>query len=169
MIKKLIGLELAAKAKAVGLIPEIIKVAQKFDGRKPNKSLDTALKVIDKDLVFKRQYNSFIIEMLISNRSVLSPNRSHCEYTESRTVSIVYSSIATSDQDGICQEGVINGGLLVEKLNKAASDLTSSINFISGQMENIDGILAEHDRIEKERENFKNTTEYMIRNYYKLN
>lgn len=162
---RLIQLHLDAERKALTLIPQIIEVVKKFDGKAPSKRFDTALKKVDKNLVFNMTYNSFVIEMYIENRYFLTGEKAYYIHP---TCNIVRSSITSGYGDGICQDGIINAERLIAWINRAKESTEVHIEKTSKALTDIDNILARKAEIEKMKSEFIDNTPYLIRQYFDL-
>lgn len=68
--KKLVELEISNRKLALSLFDDIIKTLERFDGKQANKRIDTALKKINENLSFSREYNSFIINLITQTKII---------------------------------------------------------------------------------------------------
>lgn len=165
---RLLDLEIKARNKAINLCDDIIKVVSKFNKKEPTKRLDTALKKIDKNLNFRLRHNSFIIDLNIENRSI-TIEEYNTHYIRGYNISIIHSSIRSGYGDGICQNGTINGELLMDEIDNSKQQMIQEVNKLKHGIENINNIITEKAMIDSQIANFKNVTPYLIREYFDLN
>ena len=164
---KLIELEINELEKAVAIIDEIKKIVPKFEGKTPSKRIDTALKAINSILRFETRYNSFIIELYKENRHVQdAPNG--VTYTSNHNINIIHASLKSSYNDGICQNGVIDGKIFNDHLETSQNHHKAFIVKLLAELGNLDNIIVNHARIKKEKEMFLSGVSYLTREYFNL-
>jgi len=163
----LINLELAAREKALGLLDMIIAAVQTRDGKAPDKRLDTALKAIDENLRFFMRYNSFVIELIIRDRSIVTAS-GHSEYINDSTVYIVHASVKSGYNDGACQNGTINAAVLIDAIEKFREATKISIEKTRGELANIEEVLAAFSAARLALSQLENSTSYLTREYFGL-
>jgi hypothetical protein len=163
---QLLELEAEARSRALLLCDKIIGLVPKFDGKKPDKRFDTALKAIDKGLSFETRFNSFIIKHWIEKRMVQSGG--HTSYLTGSDVSIIHASIQSSYQDGICQNGTIDGKQLIAHIETAKGHLQKNITEINKDIQNIETILKRFKAIQDEKEKFNHDVSWTTRGYFNL-
>jgi len=144
--------ELLRKEEVFKLCPAIIEVIKKFDGKQSNKRLDTALKNIDKNLRFKTQYNSWIIE--------------HVSYD----INIVHASISSSYGDGVEQNGVIIADVAIADLNKNMNYRKEQAIKTREQnkIDIIDGLIEESEELKKKIKEFNEKINYAINDKFDI-
>lgn len=167
--EKLINLEIAARKDALALYPAIIDLARKFDGKIANKRFDTALKKIHPKLVFRMQYNSFVINMDIENRCVNNGNHWVC-LRDHQTYIIHWSITSGSSEDGICQKdgSTIVGNNLVKALEQYKKGMEEYVQKLQATLVNIPNIINWYKAVRKSIDDFNDTVPGMIRDYYEL-
>ena len=165
---KLLDLEIKIRERAILLCDQIINTIISFNGKKPTKRLDTALKKIDEDLHFYTHYNSFIIEFYIHDRFINVDNIAHYIKSSSSYFSIVHSSIYSSYGDGICQEGVINSDQLLKHITNSQNYYIKEIEKIKEAIENIDDVILQKQKIDKQMKAFERNVPYLVREYFNL-
>ena len=163
---QLLEVELLNMKKAVKYCDEIKKLIPKFEGKVINKRFDTALKEIDHNLSFSQQFNSFQIELYKEPRSIDGGNG--WNYVKNHSLSIIHASLQSSMQDGICQNGTLNGTNLIKYLDQNKEYWQLTIKAISAQIKTIDKIIARRDKIQAEKEIFRNEINFYIRDYFDL-
>jgi len=164
----LINLELAAREKALGLLDMIIAAVQTRDGKAPDKRLDTALKAIDENLRFSMHYNSFVIELIIRDRSIVTTS-GHSEYIKDSTVCIVHASVKSGyNGGGACQNGTINAAVLIDAIEKFREATKISIEKTRGELANIEEVLAAFSAARLALSQLENSTSYLTREYFGL-
>jgi hypothetical protein len=164
---KLVQLEIAAMEKAISLYDQIVAIIPKFDGKAPNKRFDTALKNIDPQLSFKMEFNSFKIKMYNINRFFESGNGG-AFYTKDYEVYLLHECISSSFGDGICQNGMIDGPILLEKLKLRRAGLIEYVGQLKESLKKLDAIIARHQEIIKLKDDFEKATPALIRDYFEL-
>lgn len=164
----LIRLELEAKEKSLTLVDGIIDVARKFDGKAPSKRFDTALKKVYEKLAFETSYNSFKIYMFIAKRSTLSHQGDVTIYLKDSSLSIIHACLDSGYGDGVCQNGTINGLLLVQLLEKYRRETEIEVSKIRHELDNIGDILARYNAAKAAVERIVDGTTYITRSYFKI-
>lgn len=165
---ELLKLEVTHLNHAIKLCDEIIKVIPKFDGKQSNKRFDTALKGIDSNLHFVTRYNSFVIQLYKDNRSI-QDDKGISHYLNDSYVNIIHWSIESSSGDGICQNGTINGKLLIGIIEEQRKYFQQRMDGLNDNINKIDEIIDCYKEMIKERETFKNNVSYLVRDYFDLN
>lgn len=177
--KKLTLLEVEAKQKAINLYDDILTTLSKFDGKIPSKRIDTALKKIDSNLRFKEDGNSLIIELYIEKRSFKSEIADSWIHFDFTTENIVYCS-RFSKYDGVLNSGendincppekqnTINFGLLKEQLEKTKEQKTKHIETLKAQLENVEELIKEHNKLVEQLKAYNSKVHYSIANNFDL-
>jgi hypothetical protein len=163
---QLLNLEIVNMKKAVAVIGEIIKIIPKFEGKKPTKHLDTALKTIDKNLNFHTEYNSFVIKLHKENRMINTGD--NVFYTLENYVNIFFGSIQSSSGNGICQNGVIDSKLLITALSKQIEYYNKLIIQLTNEISKHESIIQKYNEIKQAMESFNNSISFYTREYFSL-
>ena len=166
--KKLLELEIKNLHYAIETANKIMPVVEKFDGKQPNKRLDTALKQIDKSLSFETRYNSFIISLYLTDRHV--PNGdSSVSYIAEHSKSLVHDSMqSVYGKGGVCQEGVIRSDILKEDLLAFIDHSKELIEKFKIEADTLNDLINEHEAIKSTISRFENKISYLTRNYLSL-
>ena len=171
--RKLVNLEIQANVKALQLMDDIKEVIIKFDGKIPDKRLDTALKKIDSDLSFKQDYNFFIIDLWIRNRSVSvkkeNETYSGTYYIKSDRVGICYCACKSCYGDGCLNEdGTINAEMVIKSINGSKKYLLEYNNSMVNTVNNINDKIKEYEELKKRIVEFNNSVNHTVAQYYEL-
>ena len=165
--KKLIELEIKNLHYAIETANKIMPVIEKFNGKQPNKRLDTALKQIDRNLSFKTRYNSFVISLYLENRHV-QDGPGKAAYIQDSFKNIIHASIKSGYGEGICQKDVINAELLKNEIMALVEHNRKLVEKMRAEINHLETIIAEYEAIKKSQSDFQNSVSYFTREYLGL-
>lgn len=165
--RKLVELEIKANNKALGLIEEVKEVILKFDGKVPNKRVDTALKKIDDCLSFKAEFNSFIIDMFIRDRSF--DNGNNWVYIKNTVINICHCACQSMYGDSCLNEdGTINSEAVIIGLEKRKESLKSYNEEMIKSLNEIEDKIKEYEELKKTIRAFNDSVNYTVANYFEI-
>ena len=169
--RKLIELEVKANEKAIGLTDNIIEVVKKFDGKMPTKRLDTALKTIDKNLSFKCEYNSFMIDLWIEDRSISVPHKDYvgAVYIKNSNVSICHCCMVSSGKpQAINEDGTINAEYVIESILNSKQYRIEYNNSMIKTLNEIEEKIKEYEELKKTIRAFNDSVNYTVAQYFEI-
>jgi hypothetical protein len=166
--KRLLELEIKNLHYAIETANKIMPIVEKFNGKQPNKRLDTALKQIDKGLSFETRYNSFIISLFLTDRHV-PDGENHIAYVAEHSKNLIHDSIqSVYGKGGACQEGVIRSDILKEDLIAFIDHSKELIGKFKIESNSLDELIKEHEAIKETISQYENKISYLTRNYLSL-
>jgi len=165
----LLKLDIAAEETLLKLKDDIVAVVKKFDNKVPTKRITTALKKVDDNLRFTAQYNSMVIEMYTTNRSVQSTTGTSWVYISNSCKTILHSCLRSSSNNGcLNDDGTINASQIIKDINIYAEYKQKSITDLKKQIKNIDKITAKFEGIKEQQSQFLKDTNINIMSYLNL-
>jgi hypothetical protein len=174
--RALVLLQIAANEKAIELSEKIKPVILKFDGKVPNKRLDTALKAVDDNLMWSMEYNSAIIKMWIENRSTSEGNTPDSygyrttNYLTDNTVNIAYGRMVDGSNPAasVCPDGKLNAAALISAVDSSSAYLKQSVSDMRSSLTRIDELIEQRAALVKAVEDYNNSIDYTVATYFDL-
>jgi hypothetical protein len=165
----LVRLHLKAYQEAIDIAPAVIEVIKRFDGKQANKRIDTALKEINPNLKFSSEYSWAEIEMYIENRYYRGDGYA-AGYVSSSTVQIVHACNYTGEKAHLSPviDGKLNAAVVVEGIEIYVEQHKSLIETVTEQLQRVDEMRIERERIIKESQAFNSALSWMIDDYFEL-
>lgn len=163
--KKLIELEIKTKGDIIKLIPSIIQVLQKFDGRVVNKRLERALQEqvdinlsLETDLYYER-----VTIKYYNHDSIITNSGCHA-YLSSSFHNVVSSkkSYNNSNKRLVAQKVVDDLLLSQQTIQKEIEELTNSLNHVEEYQQKFDEYIEQINEL-------RNSIPYEIRDYFGFN
>jgi len=162
--RELINKQLKGYQEAIELIPQIVEVAKKFDGKVISKRFDTAIKKVNKNLSFTLEYNSFRVKYY--NRDRYISGESYAEYIQEDVVDLVFGCIKSSYGDGICQDGVFVFDNFVKGIEGRKGMLAKYIKETSEQLERVEQLTKEQKQLKEAIEQHNDGVNFIVEYYY---
>lgn len=171
--KQLVELELKNRKYMLSLFDKVIETMSKFNDKKVNKRIDTALKKIDKNLSFSMEYNSFIIKLWYEDRSVtktMDDGYGRAYYLKNNYETLVHCYVVHSSYgDGVVNDdGRLIFESLKEQLLKSKEYIEKSIVEIENQLSQVDDIISEYQELIDKCNKFNNKLNWCIAEYYNI-
>ena len=152
--------------KALALIPKILAILPKFDGKMVNKRLDSALKQIDSALsCTKNTYcGHYEIKLYAADRYVLAGGS--CRYIRDDVLWLSTSNDRV--YHWIDDEGRLSANALIAGLQARQTALAQNVAAMRQQLADIDRIIARHKKLMEEKDRFRAETNPLLMDYFKL-
>ncbi len=146
--------------KVLDLVPEIIKVIKKFDGKVINKRLDTALKQVDPNLSAGQEWNSFIIDLRFSQSKLQGYRR----------VTIAHAGLSSAYGDGGIRgdNNTLKADALISDIEKTLEYAQKRIDKINKHLGGLDAILERYFDIKKQMSGFYDDIPHDVREVLEL-
>lgn len=165
----LIKLDMEATEKMLSLLPAVREVLKKFDGKEATKRLDTALKAVDADLKFYKEFNSFIIEMYITKRCVKEASFEFgTVYIKDSYKTLVHISLKSSSGDGATQNGVLNAEEVIKIMNIQAACKNVNLLQTKHNLKNLEKLQAKKEKLQKQINGYNDSISYTSALYLDL-
>jgi len=161
--KKIIEEIIEEKKTVALLIPKITETLQSFNNKVINKRIDSALKEIDKNIFFKRVYNSVVIEI-----SMYSKLQGYHDIT------ICHCSAQSSYGDGVAEVTTKGEMLLSDAIIKQINNWQEREQKTIGELEyfsnakNIKKVINEYLDIKSQAREFLDSNNYIVRDLLDL-
>lgn len=158
--------QIAFYENALALIPKILAILPKFDGKMVNKRLDSALKQIDSALsCTKNIYCGYYeIKLYAVDRYVLAGES--CRYIRDDVLWLSTSNDRV--YRWMDDEGRLSADALAAGLQARQTALAQNVAAMRQQLADIDRIIARHKQLMEEKDRFRAETNSLLMDYFKL-
>lgn len=165
--KKLVELEIKNMKLVLTMFNDVRKIITDFDNKTLNKRLDSALKTINKNIHVTQQYNS--IEILYRCEERFFQENGNTHYIKYDRITFADGCMASSYNDEVLTDDRrIIASRFLKFMDKQENYLRKQIAEMTEQLERIETIIAQRNKILKTMKDFNESINYTIRDYFGL-
>ena len=169
LARKLVLKEAEVKEDFVKKCPAMIEIVRKFDGKVLNKRLETALREVyhitlkKEDIFGWWEFLGYVDDRMVQEDAENDWGGHSVAYIKDDKF-----YIATCAKDIVDDDGRLIADKLIEYIEDEAKRQTNYANQLRSQLDRIEELKAECQRIRKMRDEFTHNTNSMVREYFGL-
>ena len=169
---RLTGKQIEVYETMLSKIPAIIETIRKFDSKQVTKRIETALQTVARGVSFRKNQYSNLWELTLAewdNRSISGPPDSY-GYSGTIYVSDYHMYLADSYRENafVGVDGKLNAGKLIEQIERKREYYSGTVAALKEQLSRIDAIIARRDEIKRMKDEFSDSVDSLIREYFSL-
>ena len=169
---RLTGKQIEVYETMLSKIPAIVEIIRKFDGKQVTKRIETALQTFARGVSFRKSQYSNLWELTLAewdNRSIPGEPDSY-GYSSTIYVSDYHMYLADSYRENafVGVDGKLNAEKLIAQIERKREYYSGTVAALKEQLSRIDEIIARRDEIKRMKDEFSDSVDSLIRDYFGL-
>lgn len=171
--KSLVKLQIEQELDALTFVPAVAELLKKWDGKQLSKRFEKALREVNPRLFYQVRNGSFYISVWAKMDHVDEEKSSGISLTHfipDRYTALLRADMVdiTGNGNSATVEGKINADHLIDCLTRWTEQTRESCKKSADKLEHIDELIAEHDRLLKEIEDYSRNLDGRILSAFDL-